>query len=295
LGESTPDNSGPWRPDLLLGSRFRLGRCVRHSGTCDLWQAQDVFRQTPQLLLRPSLAAMKRGNWLTWFEEFCAQTFSVPPHRNLLVAERMTGDGDLPFMVMEGAVGRCWDHMIEDGSITTLPAMLGIAIQTAAGLAWLHGQDRLHYNFKPASVLICESGLVKVWKFGERSAMTKAYAAPEQMAGRQLTEACDVWCWATSVLHMFMGKVAWRSGPMAPAALQRYRSDGPARSGIALMPGTLMETLEMCLVEDPLERSIRMEEVREMAEGVYELAIGRGYTPPPPPQKNAASGTGDRG
>ena len=291
MAEDTPASPGGWSVDLLLSDRYRLSRCVRHSSTCELWHAQDVFRQTSHLLLRPSPTVMRRVGWHTWFEQFCEQALSVLPHPNVLTAERMTGEGDLPFMVMENADGRCWDELIAEGRIVHLPKMLDIAIQSADGLAWLHSQGRIHYNLKPANLLICRSGVAKLWKYGEPSAMTKAYAAPEQMERQPLTEACDVWCWATSVLHMFVGKVAWPAGPKAARALRRYRRNGPSRPAIALMPGALMELLAKCLTEDPAERSIRMDEVTELLEAIYEAALGRSYAAPDP-QTDASPGTG---
>lgn len=280
MAEVTPESQSGWKTDLLLNDRYRVGRPIRRSSTCELWRASDVFRQSSHLLLRPSEVVMRRVGWHTWFEQFCEQALSVLPHPNVLTAERMMSAGDLPFMVMEDADGRCWDELITEGTLLRLPQMLDIAIQSADGLAWLHSQGRLHYNLKPANVLICRTGVVKVWKYGEPSAMTKAYAAPEQIAGGRLTEACDVWCWAASVLHMFVGKVAWPEGPKAGLALRRYRRNGPYRPAIALMPGALMELLANLFTENPAERTIRMDEVTELLEAIYETAVGRSYAAP---------------
>ena len=289
--EDAPDNAGKWNAGQLLSDRYRVGQCVRRSGTCQLWHVEDVFRQTSHLLLRPSPAVMQRDGWRIWFEQFCEQALSVLPHPNVLTAERMTSEGPLPFMVMENADGQCWDEFITEGGLVHLPKMLDIAIQSADGLAWLHSQGRIHYNVKPANVLICRSGVAKLWKYGEPAAMTRAYAAPEQVTGKALTEACDVWSWAASVLHMFVGKVAWPAGPKAAIALRRYRRNGPSRPAIALMPGALMELLAKCLVEDPGERRIRMDEVTELIEAIYETAVGRSYAAPVP-QTDASPGAG---
>ena len=182
--------------------------------------------------------------------------------------------------------------MITEGGLIRLARMLDVAIQTADGLAWLHSQGHIHYNFKPANVVICRSGVAKIWKYGEQSAMTKAYAAPEQILAQPLGETCDVWCWAASVLHMFVGKVAWPVGPKAATALRRYRRNGPSRPALAHMPGALMELLAKCLKEDPAERAIGMDEVTELLEAIYETAVGRSYAAPDP-QGDASSGAGD--
>jgi len=287
-------STGEWAADQLLTDRYRVRQCVRSSGTCQLWRVADVFRQTAHLVLRPSPAITQRVGWRQWFELYCEQALSVLPHPNVLTAERMTGEGGMPFMVMECADGRCWDELITDGKLVHLPKMLDIAIQSADGLAWLHSQGRIHYNVKPANVLVCQSGVAKLWKYGEPNAMTRAYASPEQAGGKPLTEATDVWSWAASVLHMFVGKVAWREGAKAALALRRYRRNGPSRSGIALMPGALMELLATCLAEAPGERHMRMDEITERLEAIYETAIGRSYSAPAPQADASPGGGGPR-
>jgi serine/threonine protein kinase len=186
----------------------------------------------------------------------------------------MTHDGELPFLIMENAEGVWWDAAIDQGGLVELPRMLDVAWQVAEGLAWLHSQGQIHYNVKPANVLISHSGLVKVLKYGELEAKTRAFASPEQIAGDlPLTKATDIWSWAVSVLYMFVGKAAWPSGRKGPAALRRYMQDGPARPGMALMPGTLAELLSKCFRFDPEERVIGMDEIAEALKEIHASAV----------------------
>jgi len=190
----------------------------------------------------------------------------------------MTEEGGLPFLIMEDAEGRGWDSMISDRSLSDLAHMLDIALQTAQGLAWLHRHDRIHCNFKPGNVLVCRSGLSKVWKYGEPGAKTRAYASPEQLAGEQpLTLATDAWSWAVSVLHMFAGRVVWQSGADAPKALLRYMQTGPAEPRIPLMPGSVARLLSKCFKSSLDERVIAMETIAEALEG----ALAQSAASPP--------------
>ena len=76
-------------------------------------------------------------------------------------------------------------------------------IQIAEGLLALHGAGKLHRDIKPSNVLVDKSGRVVVLDFGLVTDLAKAdkpaefvegtpaYMAPEQAAGRPLTEASD--------------------------------------------------------------------------------------------------------
>lgn len=270
-----------WESEQVLADRYRVEECIRQSATCQLYRAQDVFRGSFHLVLRPSPRLLVRQGAREWFEQYCQNVLSVPPHPNVVACERMAAEGGLPFLVMENVEGQGWDSAILDGSLTELRGMLDVATQVAEGLAWLHGQGWIHYNVKPANVLISSSGIAKVWKHGEPDAKTRAYASPEQTVGdRSLTQATDVWSWAVSVLHMFVGSVGWPSGAEAAVGFQRYLGKGPTRRGTALMPGALAELVTDCFRSDPDERVITMPEVVEALKGIYESAVGESYAVP---------------
>jgi serine/threonine protein kinase len=281
----------PWDPDQLLVDRYRVRDCVRQSSTCQLFRVQDVFRGTYRLVLRPSPRTVTKEGWREWFAEFCRNALAVPPHPNVVTCERMTEEGGLPFLIMEDVEGRGWDSLISDRSLSDLAQMLDIALQTAQGLAWLHRHDRIHYNFKPGNVLVGRSGVSKVWKYGEPGAKTRAYASPEQLAGDQsLTWATDVWSWAVSVLHMFVGRVVWKSGADAPKALLRYMQTGPAEPRIPLMPGPVARLLSKCFKNSPDERLIAMETIAETLEGT--LGHSEAASQPKDAPAGPASGQG---
>ncbi len=262
-----PDETGKfrsWEPENLLADRYRVMLCIRQSGTCQLYRVQDVFRDSNRLLMRPSPRLLARPGGREWFEEYGRSILSVPHHVNVLTCERMSYEGNLPFLLMADLAGRGWDTAIADESLRDLTVMLDVARQVAVGLAWLHANGRVHYNVKPANVLIADSGGVKIWKYGESEAKTRAFASPEQIAGRHpLTHATDVWSWAVSVLTMFVGRTAWPSGAKAPRAFRRYLQTGPAVLGIPRMPGSLAQLLATCLKKEPSDRTGSMDDIAD--------------------------------
>jgi hypothetical protein len=287
--EAEGDAYASWETGQILSDRYRVRECVRQSGTCHLFRVEDIYRNSTHLVLRPSPRLLLKPGGKEWFEDYGQEILAVPPHPNLLMPERITHAGDLPFLLMEDAEGKGWDSAIIDGDITRLPRMLSLAIQVAQAIAWLHDHERIHCNVKPANVLICTNKVAKFWKMGDRAGKTRAYASPEQLAGdAELTPATDVWSWAVSILHMFVGIAAWPSGPQAPIAFRRYLHSGPVRKRIALMPGDLAELLALCLKRDPGDRLQPMGRVVERLEVIHKALTGRTFRPPPPSQPQPA-------
>jgi len=178
---------------------------------------------------------------------------------------------------MPNVEGECWEREIANGHLANLNQMLDVAAQTARVLGWLHAGGHIHGNMKPANVLLTTTNVVKVWKHPQVGARTRAYASPEQLAGSaELDVTTDVWSWAVSVLHMFVGRVTWSAGLEAPGALERYMRRGPARTGVPLMPGALAQLLCDCLKTDPLERPASMDHVTSAMKAVIENADDSG-------------------
>lgn len=152
-----------------------------------------------------------------------------------------------------------------------------IGLELAEGLGCLHGTAR-HYLFrdvKPANLLICREGGVKLVDFGCACAMdetvsaragTPGFAAPEQLRGEEpLTPACDVYA-VGRTLQAACG--AWPAGyaPQAHGAgAARWTQAHPADNGAqatgvwaTLGEGRarkrLLGVLADCTREDPLRR-----------------------------------------
>ncbi len=269
-----------WEDQQVLAQRYRVKECARQSGTCHLYRVQDLVRGAFSLALRPSPRTMATDGGQEWFEEHARRVLAVPPHDNVLTYHALAYEGRMPFLVADDVNGRGWDSAIYDGTLNDLRDILDVAVQAARGIAWLHEHAQIHYNVKPANVLICDSGLVKVWKYGESQAKTRAYASPEQAAGKEeLTRATDLWSFAVSVLHMFVGRVTWPTGSKALGAFRRYMQTGPARPGIALMPGRVAELLARCFRLAPAQRPSSMDEVVGVLAGAYEDATREPLAP----------------
>ncbi len=255
-----------WESEELLADRYEVLECLRQTATGCLYRVDDVFRGSHQLILGPGLQVLQKDGGIEWFERYGERTLGVAPHANLLVCRRLDRHRGVPFLVMNDVEGGFLDTAIEQGRVSGLLLMLDVALQMARGVAWLHEQNRVHYNVKPANAILSDSNVIKVWKYGEVEAVSRPYASPEQLkGGGSLAPATDIWSWAVSVLHIFVGRVVWKSGLKVPTVMRRYVRHGPARPELPPMPGRLADLVRDCLQEDPGARPAGMQEVvREM-------------------------------
>lgn len=119
-----------------------------------------------------------------------------------------------------------------------------------------------------------------------RGAFTSAYASPEQLTGKVLTHATDVWSWAVTILETFSGKCTWEIGSDAPAALAEIAANGPSVAGPPRLPTRTIATLGRCLKIDPAERCQSLAEAASEIRLAYEETLQRSLprVMPPPPE-----------
>ena len=104
-----------------------------------------------------------------------------------------------------------------------------IARKLCGGLAAAHAKGVLHRDLKPANIMIDGRGQVLIMDFGlaaiadqvegaEVRNGTPAYMAPEQLAGREVTERIDIYTLALTIArrrrHRFFPIHANRSSPL---------------------------------------------------------------------------------
>jgi serine/threonine protein kinase len=205
----------------------------------------------------------------------------LPEHPNLAACRFFRTAGQEVFIFAEYVDNGSLRDWISGGRLypgdvqTVLKRILNIAIQFAWGLDALHTLALVHQDVKPGNVLLSRDHVAKVTDFGISrgvlaggipslagsssslvvtcGGMTHAYCSPEQSRGERLTHRTDVWSWGVSVLEMFLGTIAWRSGPEAPRALREYL-DGHRVGAVPDMPADVATVLWRCLVPVPESR-----------------------------------------
>ena len=122
------------------------------------------------------------------------------------------------FMVMEFLQGEDLRGAIRNGHTGDLKKKLGIAVQIARALEFVHQAKIIHRDIKPENVHINTAGVVKLMDFGiaklEDLSVTRAgyilgtpyYMAPEQVRGEKINELVDVYAFGILLFELLAGQ-----------------------------------------------------------------------------------------
>jgi WD40 repeat protein/serine/threonine protein kinase len=219
------------------------------------------------------------------FESEAQTWMGVGLHPHVCTCHYVRTLGGVPRLFAEYVGGGSLGSLVRDGRDGGLEAALDRAIQLARGLAHAHARGIVHQDVKPENALLDQDGTVKVTDFGLARAVavarasapdarhaaslagfTRAYASPEQTAGRRLTAATDVWSFAITAVDLLTGTPAEDAFPTASGVLERVTDQPQAVKGV----------VARCLADEPEERPAIAEVARDL-EVVYTQLLGSSY------------------
>lgn len=187
------------RSDGAYGQRVALKVLRRGLDTDDLIRRFRTERQILSLLTHPNITRLLDGGAL---------------------------DDGRPWLAIELVIGQCvTEHA--DARQLTLRARLQLFLAITDAVQDAHRQLVVHRDIKPSNVLVDEDGRVRLLDFGiaklldagsqhtevGMQPLTRAYAAPEQLSGGQITTATDVY-----QLGLLLRELLTGVGPHSEAA-----------------------------------------------------------------------------
>ncbi|MDH5676647.1 MAG: protein kinase [Myxococcales bacterium] len=233
----------------LVSGRFTVLGRIGEGGMGAVYEAFDEERRERVAL--KTLTKVSPAGVYRLKQEF--RSLADVRHENLVKLHELFADGELWFFTMELVERQPMDRWLRpEGELDEGRLRSGLAQLTAAVEA-IHAARKLHRDLKPSNVMVDAGGRVVVLDFGlaadpevggvgqtvtqESISGTPAYMAPEQAAGKRLSEATDWYAVGVMLFEALTGRlpfegstagllVAKQTGePPAPANL---RTDVPA-------------------------------------------------------------------
>ena len=274
----------------VVAGRYRIVRFIARGGMGEVYEAEDLELQGSVALktIRPEVAE----------DAVAVERF----RREIQIARKVThpnicrvfdvsydhgGDTDVMFVTMELLTGQTLrEKIVKDGPLSTREA-LPIARQIADGLAAAHRAGVVHRDLKSANVMlvaeegqgtprvvITDFGLARA-SFGSERTITNtgdilgspAYMAPEQIEGKPLTPAADIYAFGVVLYEMITRGHPFEAETPLASVLKRLRE--PATSPRHYLPELDLAweaAILRCLEREPADRFADAREVVQALE-----------------------------
>ena len=278
----------PEIPGLVLEEEIGRG------GMGVVYRARRSDGRPVALKLIPGAERARWTRWLVELADLC--------HPNLLSLEDFGTHKGLHFVVMPLVPGGDLRERFEelavgpDGGLPALRRVVALMEKAARAVAFLHSRGILHRDLKPSNILLAEPGSWEplVCDFGLAARLdeavaggmvgTPAYVAPEQMQGRPVTVAADLWGLGAVLYELLTGRppfvapdgtldIEAKLTAAGPGAALRPQPRGGGRH-----PGIVCWR---CLARDPADRyPTAMKLADELLRSVSRDASERGAAVP---------------
>ncbi len=217
---------------------YRLLRELGRGGMATVWLAERV----DGALQRQVALKLPRVGWAL------GQTRRMARERDILAAlehphiarlyDAGVTEAGRPWLAMESVSGAPIDVYCRDRGLD-VPARLRLFLQVAEAVAHAHARLIVHRDLKPSNILVSADGAVTLLDFGVAKlleddtappgadltqqigrAVTPDYASPEQVLGRPVTVATDVYSLGVVLYELLAGQRPYRIGRLGALALE---------------------------------------------------------------------------
>ena len=262
-----------FEPKLIVCGAYQLERLLGCGGMGSVYLAKrvdgEVAQQVAIKLLRPgSDEPAVRQRFLQ--ERQILATLNHPNIARLLDAGHRE-DGQ-PYLVMEYVGGKTIEEYASDLGV---PQKISLFLKVSGAVSYLHRNLVVHRDLKPANILIDREGEPKLLDFGiakmldlandssvtSKWILTRDYASPEQLTGRPITTASDIYS-----LGAVLYKLLTNSSPLmfeAGAEVLPTRCVTPPGKLVPGLKGDLEAILMKALRPEPQDRYISVEQFSE--------------------------------
>jgi serine/threonine protein kinase len=250
----------------LMAGRYRLGEMVGRGAMAEVYRARDtLMRRTVAVkLFHPDPDPVERRRFAD--EARALARFS---HPGLVPVYDAGVAGGSPYIAMRLVEGETLRSRLRRGPIER-SQVIGWGARLATAIGHVHRGGVIHRDIKPSNILLdvdgnphlCDFGIALLAGFDRVTSSgeimgTPAYLAPEQVLGRRIDPAADVYALGLVLLECLTGKMAFPSTNKVETALARLEfsprvpTDLPDElaallSSMTAMAPTLRPTADQC-------------------------------------------------
>jgi tetratricopeptide (TPR) repeat protein len=257
----------------VLAGRYKIRRIIARGGMGEVYEVEDLQLQEIVALKTLSTKLAQDELALTRFqgEVKSARRISHPNVcRVFEFGVHGEGVGKISFLTMELLSGETLDARMKRQKLSHAE-ILDIMAQVAAGLDAAHAMNVVHRDLKPSNILLVNfSGggtRAVIADFGiarrtDSTTMTQdgwvgtpAYISPEQLEGKKVTHAADIYSMGIMLYEMVTGELPFKGTNGVEVAMQRLAKEAPkAGDKEKNLPPNWEDSIATCLKKSPLDR-----------------------------------------
>ncbi len=242
-------------PQVLSG-RYRLGRKIGSGGMADVHEGLDTRLRRPV-----AVKVFRPGSDPQAEDRLTAEAVLLArlQHPGLVTVYDSGRDDDRTYLVMQLIDGPTLRSVLACGALPER-CVMDVGAALAQALASVHRAGIVHRDVTPSNVLFDASGRPHLADFGiarlanstrhtapDALMGTAAYLAPEQVEGKRVGPAADIYALGLVLLECLKGELEYPGPPLEAAIARLHRP--PAVP--AWIPSGLAALLQAMTAQDP--------------------------------------------
>lgn len=281
------------QPDAeIIDGKWVVERRLGQGGMGTVYLAHDV--DLGRLVAVKCMAAMYADNadLVARFERE-ARMMARLDHPNLVPVYAVGRRDNAPFIVMKYLEGSNLGDYLAERTRLSAAELLPIVKQLCEGLQFVHDHNVVHRDLKPANVFVSPRGHVTLLDLGvardTANNMTRTgvivgtprYMSPEQILGKRVDKAADIYALASVVFELITGRLVFEGDTDYALMRAHVDTEPPSAVELADVPVAIDEVLKKGLAKEPTDRFESAREFYAALEAAFATGTGTMLTPPP--------------
>lgn len=204
----------------VLDDRFEVQEVISRSGMASIFKALDRTSSTQVALKVPFMQYESDMAFFSRFqrEEEIGRSLDHPFILKIVNVDQEKKSR--PYIAMELLKGKTLDEVMRHERPMSVSKAMALVANLCDALAYMHEKEIVHRDMKPANIMVCEDGTLRIMDFGIAKAAgmrrvtftgfspamgTPDYMAPEQVKGRRGDHRTDIYAVGAILYEMVTG------------------------------------------------------------------------------------------